>query len=458
MIRSTSVLLACLFLAACASVDPSGEKAKQVVATELGNVPDSWQSVADKIGPVENNWVESFADPQLDSLVKEAQDNNRDLRAAAKNVERSWLLAKKSGASLSPQVNATLGASQTGSVEGESGEIQNSVGVQVNWEVDVWGRIRSGKQAATGGAEAVEADYRYTQLSIASAVARAYFGAINAGQQAAIAKEVAEALAETKRIVNVRKTAGLASSQDVALTETNLANANDTFEQAKAGRESALRALEVLIGRYPAAEIDIGSTLPSKPADPPVGLPSELLERRPDLIAAERRVAAAMDSLDAAKAARLPSFSLSAGVNGASQDLADVLNPSNLAWRAAANLLAPLIDGGARKTQVEINTAEKEAAIEAYAGTALKAFSEVEQALAEGRTLSQRKGFLETAADSSKEALRLARLQYDEGEIDLLSVLQIQSSEFESKSNLLTMRRLELDQFVDLSLALGGDW
>lgn len=458
MIRSASVLLVSSLVVACVSVEPAGEEAKKIVTNELVDIPDRWQTTADEIGPVENSWIKSFADPKLQKLVEEAQANNRDLRAAAKNVERSWLLAKQSGAAMSPQVSATLGTQQTGSVEGESGDVQNTAGIQANWEIDVWGRVRSGKQAASSGAKAVEADYRYTQLSIASAVASAYFSAINAQQQAVIAADVVQALMETQRIVDVRHEAGLASSQDLALTQTNVANASDTLEQAKAGRQTAVRALEVLLGRYPAADIDIGATLPQKPDNPPTGIPSEILERRPDLIAAERRVAAAMDALDSAKAAQLPKFSLSAGITGASQDLADVLNPTNLAWQAATNLLAPLYAGGALKTQVEINTVEKEAAIEAYASTALTAFSEVEQALADGQTLLKRKSFLETAADSSAEALRLARLQYEEGETDLLSVLQIQSTEFESQSNLLTLKRLELDQHISLSLALGGAW
>ena len=183
-----------------------------------------------------------------------------------------------------------------------------------------------------------------------------------------------------------------------------------------------------------------------------------MLERRPDLIAAERRIAAAIDTVDQSKAARFPSISLTGGVSGGSTDLSTLLNPANLAWQAASSLLVPVVDGGARQAQVELSTLDQKAAVEAYASAALTAFTEVENALADGYTLKRRKTFLQEAVRSSDEALRLARLQYNEGEIDLLSVLQLEQSAFGARSNLVTLNRLELDQYIDLNLALGGDW
>jgi NodT family efflux transporter outer membrane factor (OMF) lipoprotein len=449
--------LSLLLLQACASVDSGKESASAAVDQEFQDLPTSWQSVATKVGPVENGWVAKFSDPKLDSLVAEAQTNNRDLRAAALNVEKSWLLAGQSSAALAPQVNASLGTSGSGDYEGQRGD-QRSFGVQANWELDVWGRVRSGEQAALRSAEAVEADYRFTQFSIAAAVSRAYFGAINAYQQADIAGDIVTALKETQRIVQAQYDNGVASAQDKALSAANLASANDTQTSAQAGAEDAVRALEVLLGRYPSAELLVGVELPNKPAAPPVGIPSEVLERRPDLIAAERRIAAAMKSVDQSKAARLPAISLTAATNGASQELSDLLKPSNLLWTAAANLLVPIVDGGARRAQIEVSTVEQKAAVEAYASAALKAFSEVENALADGVTVEKRKGYLTEAAAASTEALRLARLQYEVGEIDLLSVLQLEQAAFGARSNLLTIKRLELEQYIDLSVALGGDW
>ena len=458
MRRRFFAISAALLLSACASVEPGTEEARTIASEQIPDQPDYWTAAAAKVGQVENGWIRKFGDPKLTQLVGEAQRNNRDLRAAAINVERSWVLAKQSGAALSPQVNATLGGNSAGGFSGSGSNESASIGVQANWELDVWGRIRSGQQAATSSAEAAEADYTYAQHSLAAGVARAYFGAINAEQQVQIANDIVEALTETQRIVQVQYDNGLASAQDLALAKANLATSSDTLESGKASRDAALRSLEVLIGRYPSTSLLVGSRLPAKPADPPAGLPSQLLERRPDLIAAERRIAAAIDTVDQSKAARLPSISLTGGVSGGSTDLSTLLNPANLAWQAASSLLVPVVDGGARQAQVELSTLDQKAAVEAYASAALTAFTEVENALADGYTLKRRKTFLQEAVRSSDEALRLARLQYNEGEIDLLSVLQLEQSAFGARSNLVTLNRLELDQYIDLNLALGGDW
>lgn len=457
-LTEVAAIAAILAMVGCTTVDSGVDAARSAAQDEIQDLPGSWQAVAARVGPVDDGWIASFGDEQLNALVLEAQNNNRDLRAAALNVEKSWLLARQAGASLSPQVNASLGATGSGDFSGGSADGPRTVGVQASWELDVWGRVRSGQQAALRSAEAAEADYRFSQFSIAAAVARAYFGAINAHQQAAIAADVETALAKTQRIVQAQYDNGVASAQDLALAKANLASSKDTRTSTEASAEDAVRALEILLGRYPAAELFVGTSLPTKPASPPAGLPAQLLERRPDLIAAERRIAASIKTVDQAKAARLPAISLTAGISGASSDLSDLLKPGNLAWSAASNLLVPLVDGGARRTQVEVNTLDQKAAVEAYAGAALSAFSEVEKALADGVTVATRKMFLAEAAAASDEALRLARLQYDVGEIDLLSVLQLEQAAFGARSSLLTITRLELEQHIDLSLALGGAW
>ena len=446
-----------LVLAACASVEPGGEEAAAIARAEVSDAPDAWQAAAARVGEVESGWIAAFGDPTLVALVEEAQARNRDLRSAALNVERSVLLARQAGAELSPQVGLSSGTSARGNFEGQSTDTLE-VGVQASWELDLWGRIRSGQQAAQSSALAAEADFRAAQLSVAAAVARGYFAAINAEQQRQITQDIVDALQETVRIVQIRFDDGLASAQEVALARSDLASASDTLVNAQASKEQALRALELLLGRYPSADLLVGSTLPERPAGPPAGLPSDLLERRPDLIAAERRIAASIDGVDQARAAQLPRISLTASAGGASQDLSDILNPSNLAWTAASNILTPIIDGGARRTQVEISTVDQRLAVEAYADTALEAFGEVEQALADGRVIERRLGFVQEAQAQSDTALRLAQLQYDEGEIDLLSVLQLQQAAFADRSTVLTVNRLELEQYVDLNLALGGSW
>ena len=213
-----------------------------------------------------------------------------------------------------------------------------------------------------------------------------------------------------------------------------------------------------MLGRYPGAELEVREALPSAPPPPPAGLPSELLERRADLVAADRRVAAAFNATNQARAARLPSVTLTGTVGGASDSLSNLVRPENIAWSLGRSLLAPLFDGGTRRAAVEISTAEQEAALAAYGQAAVNAFREMESTLDQGVVVQQRIVDLEEAAAQAENAHRIARVRYAEGEEDLLSVLTVQQREIGAKSTLSTAERLLLEQRVNLNLALGGSW
>ena len=453
------LLLPALLLAstaACASITTPQDAANAARAT-LPDAPDAWAMASDRVGPVEAGWLAKLEDPLLDALVQEALANNRNLQAAAANVQRSWALAGQAGAALSPSVSLSSGASRSGNIE-DSGNDSYSLTGQASWELDLWGRIRAGNQAAVLSAEAAEADYVYSQYSLAAAVARAYFLAIEAGRQAETVQNTLDALNETDRIVGVQFEFGLATSQDVALSRSDLARTKASLVAAQGSQRDALRALEVLLGRYPAADLSVRQDLPNVPPAPPPGLPSDLLERRPDIIASERRVAASFNSLDQAKAARMPSVSLTGSLGGSSGDLTNLINPTNIAWQAATSLVAPLIDGGLRESQVEQATAEQSQAIAAYADAVLNAFQEVEGSLDQTVVLRDRAVSLEEAAREANNALRIANLRYEEGETDLLDVLTIQQRVLSNEGDVVSIERAQLDEWIALNLALGGSW
>ena len=460
MLRSKQLLvtaIAAVFVSSCASVAGVSDEGVAAGRSSLPEAALTWDNVQESVGDVRVGWVSAFNDSVLEALVLEAQENNKNLQASAAGVDEARALARQAGAAVTPSVNLNAGGQRGGAVEG-SAATGVSVGLEASWEADVWGRVRSGSQAAIESLEAAKADYRYAQHSIASAVAKSYLVAIEAKLQVEITNKVFEALTELNRIVKLQADNGLASGQDVALAKADLASAKDSQISAEAGQRDALRALELLLGRYPGADLEVRESLPEIPSPPPAGVPSEILERRPDLVASERRIAAAFNSTSAAKAARLPRFGLSATLGGSSTQLSEVLNPANLAWSAATSLLAPLIDGGLGKARVEQANAQQKQAIAAYADAAQTAFGEVEAALDQGVVLSQRRAALEEAYDEAKEALRIADLRFKEGESDLLSVLQIQQRVFGSESNLLSVQRGQLTQYVDVNLALGGDW
>ena len=450
--------LASLTLSGCSSTGKENSAAaKTAVTQKVGELPAQWASIQQRLGTVEAGWLAQLNDDLLNKLVDEALANNFNLQAAAASVNSSRALANQAASALSPQLGASVGNSDGGALEGRSRSGFNAA-LQASWEVDLWGRIEAGTLAAQESLAAAEAEYTFSQYSLAAGVARAYFIAIEAQKQLDIAQQSYDAIKQTTNIVNVQFENGVASQQDVSLANAELASADDALISARGARRDATRALELLLGRYPSAELAVATALPIAPSSVPVGLPSELLERRPDLIAAERKVAAAFNSLDQAKAAKLPSLSLSSNIGGSSSDLSELLNPANLAWKAMSNLAAPLIDGGRLDAGVEAATAEQTAAIAAYAQAALQAFSDVETALDQGSILSQRQVALKRALNEAENALRIANLQFKEGEIALLDVLQIQQRVFSARRNVLSIDRAQLSQFVDLNLALGGSW
>jgi NodT family efflux transporter outer membrane factor (OMF) lipoprotein len=293
---------------------------------------------------------------------------------------------------------------------------------------------------------------------LAASVAQGYFLLIEAGLQEEVARKSLAVLAETSRIVSAQRELGAVSSLDVALARRDLANAEASLADAEVNRRQALRALEVLLGRYPASTLAARAELPAVPAPPPPGLPAGLLVRRPDLVASELSLAASFKNLEAARASRLPTLSLTGALSGASSELSEVLDSDNAGWQLATSLLGPLFDAGLRRSQIEEGAAARSEALEGYVQTVLTAFQEVENGLDQIAILERRERALRDAAEAANRALSLARLRYREGETDLLDVLTIQSTTFAADSALVKVQRQRLDQWVNLNLALGGSW
>ncbi len=451
-------LAAMIPLAGCASLSSEADIAR-ATAQSLPSLPLTWAVDGALPGEVRVGWIEAVGDPVLTELVLEAQANNPDIRAAAANLDAARALVVQARAALYPQVNANFNADRT--------ETPNPFALnrpfyqatlQGGWEADLWGRVRAGRNAAYASAQAVEADLRFAQYSLAAGVASAYFASIEAAEQVGVAQRTVDALAEIDRIVRVRYREGFASRQDTATTGADLEAARDSLEQAHIGARNARRALEVLLGRYPAEAIAPDEGLPEAPPPPPAGLPSQLLERRPDVIAAERRVAAVFGNLDQARAAQLPQIMLTGAVGGASTALGDILNSGNLVWSVIGDILQPVFDAGLRDAREDEADANRRAAVAQYAARALSALREVEDNLDAVQVLARREAILETAAENAGTAYALAQLQYQEGEIDLIDVLNFQQRLFSAERNLVSVRRQRIDQWVGLNLALGGSW
>ena len=455
MIKKPAEILAlCLLLAACATQLEDAPESDKVTADALPDsttLPSEWAAPADDTGQVDDGWLASFKDEQLNALVAEALDKqNPRMRALSAQVDRAEASARLAAAALKPTV--ALGANLSGtSGPGDLQRNKATGGFSVAWEPDVWGRVQAGVNAADENLRATTGDFQFARQSLAANVALAWYLATELNMQVSLAEEVVGILEKTVKLVEKKEEVGQVAMQDIHLVKADLASARDSLEKARGGEQQARRSLEILVGRYPAGEIETARELVPVPPPVPVGLPSELVARRPDLVAADRRVAAAFNLSEQARLAKLPSFSLNAGI-GASSGLGEAIG--NL----GAGIVAPLYTGGALEAQVDIANADQEAAIGAYGSALLQAFEEVETALTNEQLLERREGYLSGAVDNNRQAFRLAQTQYEVGQTDLLSVLQMQSRWIGARVNLLNVRNQRLAQRINLHLALGGSF
>ncbi|MEE9354247.1 MAG: efflux transporter outer membrane subunit [Methylococcaceae bacterium] len=454
-LKSTPLLIA-LITTSCTLFTPN-EDSKQAVKQVI-ETPESWAIKADQYGDNSIKWLETFNDPMMLKLIAEGKANNFDLQVAAGNMDKAWLLAKQSGAALKPNVDLSLGRADSGAVSGGSSSGNFNVNLQLSWELDVWGRIRAGIDATKASAQAAEADYLFAQHSLSANIAKTYLKVIEAKLQAEITRKNLSILNETMRITQVKYDNGMSSGQDIALNRANLASAQEQLIKIEGSQRDAMRALEVLLGRYPNASLEMPDSLPELPLHPPAGIPAEILERRPDIVSAERKIASAFNSTAQAKAARLPKISLTSKIGGSSSSLSDITSSPNVMWQLGSNLLLPLFDGGKRKIDVEIATVKQKQAVANYGQAALTAFSEVENNLDQGTVLANRETALSETLNQSNKAYSIAKLRYKEGETELLDTLQIQQQAITAESNLLSIKRTQLEQRINLYLALGGSW
>ena len=453
--RALCMLLSVAALGACALKSPPERKDLAREALPNFQVPPAWTAQPGAGGAIQGGWLAGFDDPQLDNLVREVLASNPDLQVAAARVEQAASLVKVAGATLYPQVTAL--ARGGGALSGDSSGLEGA-GIFANWELDLWGRVRAGRASARDQYGSAALDYEYARQSLAALAAKSWFLATEARLQKMNAEEMAAASEKQVGFANDRLRVGRGDEYDVALARATLATFRDSVQSLDLAYQQAVRALEALAGRYPAAALNVPAQLASLPGPVPVGMPSELLERRPDVVAAERRVAAAFYRVEEAKAARLPRISLTAAVTSISSELFVLKDRDNPVWSAGASLTAPLFLGGQLQAQVEVRTAEQKQALAEYARVGSRAFGEVENALSTAFTLDAREAILRDAVVDNGRALELANVRFRVGAGDLRAVQQQSLALHAARTALLRVQTERLVQRVNLHLALGGSF
>jgi NodT family efflux transporter outer membrane factor (OMF) lipoprotein len=446
-------------LGGCAVTPPPAPEEIRESALEGTEIRSEWSAHRPAAGPISDNWLRTFADPRLDALVEEAISRNPDLRVASTRVEQSAAHVEIARAALRPSLNlmGTASGTSTGGDSLSSGLQGLMLGA--SWELDLWGRLRYGRNAAELSYASAQADYEFARQSLAAQVARSWFIAIEARLNLESATSMAQSAQALLRLSEDRARARVDSGRDVALARANAGTFEDLVRQARQASEQAARALELILGRYPATELQAAEAFPAMPGPVPVGMPLEMLERRPDMVAAERRVAAAFDRVGEARAAQLPRLTLNAGIGTLSSDVLEFKDDyDNPATGIGASLLAPIYQGGQLKAQVAVRTAEQREALARYASQALTAIGDVENALGTSRLLAERVELLSRVLVEEERALAAEQAAYRVGRQDLRPVQQQQMEVQSARMALLRVQSEQLAQRVNLHLALGGSF
>lgn len=427
--------------------------------------PDAWKNAAPADTLPRGEWWKLFADPALDALEAQALAANQDLRAAAARVEQARAAAGLARSAYSPDV--VLNPSWTRERTSTTTEnvfpnpltTTERVPLVASWEIDLFGRVRRLNESARAEAEASAATFESVRLALTAEVAATYFSLYGVDRELALVRDTAGLRRRALDLVTTRLRSGAAAELDVARAETELATA-DADAAALANRRAAQQnALAVLLGEAaPTFTLAPLGPRPSAPPPIPAGLPAELLERRPDIAAAERALAAANARIGVAKAAFFPAISLTGRAGFASGDIENLFNADSRTWSIGPSLYLPIFQGGRNRANLERSRAAYDESVAAFRQRVLVAFREVQDALTATQLLAEQSAAQDRALASARRAAALAQTRYDAGFVSYLEVIDAQRTSLATERASAQLAAVRLNTGVALIKALGGGW
>jgi len=468
--RRTAVCLLPFALTAC-TMGPDYVRPDAPVTPQFKEVA-GWTVVTGDTDPASGPWWTIYADPVLDDLLQRVERNNYSLAESAATYAQSRALVRGSRAGLLPSIGADASMRRSGQGTGSSrvdtttgttistGTVSNSYDASLNlsWELDFWGRLRRGIEADTADAQARYADFVAARLSLQSTLAQDYFSLRILDARGRLLASTVEAYQRSLELTQNQLRAGIVSNADVAQAQTQLKSAEADVLALRYQRAQLEHAIAVLVGLPPAAfAIEPVDAAPSVPMMP-VGVPSDLLLRRPDVASAERAVQAANAGIGVAKAAYFPSLTLSAS-GGYNSDSADGwFTKPNRYWSLGPSAALTLLDFGARRADVASAEAAYDAAVASYRQAVLESFQEVEDQLVALHLMAQETEVRQAALDAANESLRISNNRYKAGMIDYLDVVTAQTTALNAETALLSLAGDRLSGSVALIAAMGGGW
>src|SRR5213592_1459906 len=453
MRRSAAGILA-LALAACA-VGPDYQRPEAAVSAAYKEAV-GWKVAEPRDEASRGNWWEIFGDPKLSALIESIDMSNQNVLLAEARLRQAQAFAAQSRAALFPTLDADASITRSRSAGAVSDN--RSVALNSSWEIDLWGRLRRALESSAANAQASAADLAAARLSAQAELASSYFQLRVLDAQKQLLDDTVTAFDKSLELTRNRYAAGVAAKVDVVQAETQLkstlAQAIDTGVQ----RAQLEHAIAILVGKPPSkfsiAPVPLAVTMPRIP----LGLPSELLERRPDVAAAERRAAAANAQVGVAKAAYFPSLTLSTSGGFRSASAADLFTAPSRFWSIGPALAQSIFDAGLRRAQTEEAIAAYDATVAEYRQAVLAGFQEVEDNLAALRILEEEAKVQDEAVRAARESVALTTNQYKAGIVSYINVVTVQTTQLSNERTAVGILGRRLVAAATLVKALGGGW
>jgi NodT family efflux transporter outer membrane factor (OMF) lipoprotein len=464
-LRSCLLFSFALALAACA-VGPDYKRPAVDAPAAFKEAPEGWKPAEPQDTRPRANWWEVFGDSELNALVERVAGANQTLAISLANYNQALALARQARAGLYPTVTANVSTNRaslptTNALSNNAPITSNEVSLSADWEPDLWGRVRRSVESQDASAAATRADLESTRLSLQAQVVQDYFQLRIADAQRKLLEEAVQAYTRSLELTRNRYTQGVVTRADVVQAQAQLAAAQAQYTDVDIARSQLEHAIAVLVGVAPAAltiaqkpDVAPGMTLPTVPG----ALPSQLLERRPDIAGAERRIAAANAQIGVAQAAWFPVLDLSGTYGRRSTTWVGLLDAPTRLWSIGASLAETIFDGGARSATVDAAKASYDASVATYRQTVLSAFQEVEDNLATLRVLENEAKYQREAVQAARESLDLTTNQYKAGTVSYLNVITAQTTLLGNQQNELNLRSRQLVATAVLIRALGGGW
>ena len=465
MTRQSTITLLVLFCCSACRVGPPYQRptapTPPLLKEMAGN--DEWKMATPSDDLPKGKWWELFGDPQLNALEELVSINNQNLKQADAQFRQARAFVAAARANGRPSIGVTPAITQgdagPNGGRGTGGTTQTfSLPANVSWEPDLWGRVRLSVENAVSNAQVSAADLENLRLSQQAQLASAYFSLAADDMQQAVLQDTIAAYEKNLQLTTDRFNGGVASKTDVTLAQSQLAGARAQRTELRVARAQFEHAIATLTGQT-AASVEIGvSTIGGPPPPIPVAVPSQLLERRPDIAASERLVAAANANVGLAETAYYPTLTLSANPGLLATSLASLFSYASRNWSASAALSQTVADFGRRRAQVEATQAAYDATVASYRQTVLVAFQEVEDDLSNLRYLAEEAVQQQEAVTAAQQALSLETDRYKAGTDSYLNVITTQTIALSDQQIAITILQRRVNAAVDLVKALGGGW